>query len=252
MTDLGTLGGTCGFPNQMNERGQVVGQSDLSGDLTFHPFFWDRGVLKDLGTFGGPSGSANAINDAGQVVGYGDLPGVPCQGYFCVHHAFLWDHEIMTDLGTLPEEICSNAVSINQREQILGYSSPACNSNTLRPVLWENGIIYDLSALIVPGSDITLGELSTLNDRGEMAGVGTLPNGDLHAVLLIPCDAEHENVEGCDYKLVDAAAASSKPTAFTQSTPSVASGVANPMAQNEAMRALFAHWHQRASFRPNN
>lgn len=251
MTDLGTLGGTCGFPNQMNGRGQVVGQSDLSGDLTFHPFFWDRGVLKDLGTFGGPSGSANAINDAGQVVGYGDLPGGPCQGYFCVHHAFLWDHGLMTDLGTLPTEICSNAVSINQRGQIMGYSTPGCNGNIFHPVLWENGTIYDLGALIVPGSDIALGEFSTLNDRGEMAGLGTLPNGDLHSVLLIPCDAEHENVEGCDYKLVDAPAASSNATAFTQSTPSTARGVANPMAQNEAMRARSAHWHHLPSFGPN-
>ena len=237
MLNLGTLGGNYGVPNDLNNRGQVVGQSNLAGDLTYHPFYWDGGVLTDLGTFGGPLGSANWINDEGQVVGYGDLPGGPCQGFFCVHHAFLWEQGVMTDLGTLVTEICSNAVSINQRGQILGYSTPVCNSNTFHPVLWENGIIYDLGALIVPGSDITLGEFSTLNDRGEMAGFGTLPNGDLHAVLLIPCDAEHENVEGCDYKLVDAADVSSKPTAFTQPTPSTASGVANPITQNEAMRA---------------
>ena len=111
--------------------------------------------------------------------------------------------------------------------------------------------MYDLRALIVPGSDITLGEFSTLNDRGEMAGVGTLPNGDLHSVVLIPCYAEHEDVEACDYKLVDAAPASSKPT-VTQSTPSTASGVANPMTQKEAMRARFAHRHHQPSFGPNN
>ena len=251
MRNLGTLGGNFGAPNGLNNRGQVVGQSNLSGDLTFHPFFWNGGMLKDLGTFGGPSGSANGINDAGQVVGYGDLPGPPCQGYSCVHHAFLWDHGIMTDLGTLPTEICSNAVSINQRGQIMGYSTPFCNSETFHPFIWENGNMYDLRALIVPGSDVTLGEFITLNDRGEMAGVGTLPNGDLHSVLLIPCDAEHEDVEGCDYKLVDAAAASSKATAFTQSSPSTASGVANAMTQKEAMRARFAHWHHQPSFGPN-
>jgi len=123
---------------------------------------------------------------------------------------------------------------------VRNYSAPACNSNTLSPVIWENGTIYDLSALIVPSPGVTLSDVASLNDGGEISGLATLPNGDLHAVLLIPCDAEHENVDGCDYKLVDAAAASSKPTAFTQSTPS------------EAMRARFAHWHHQPSFGPNN
>jgi probable HAF family extracellular repeat protein len=77
MLDLGTLGGTLGAPNDLNNRGQVVGLSSLAGDLTYHPFIWDEGVLRDLGTLGGPSGSANKINDAGQVVGYGDVPGSP-------------------------------------------------------------------------------------------------------------------------------------------------------------------------------
>ena len=191
MLDLGTLGGTSGLPNGLNNRGQVVGQSNLLGDLTFHPFLWDRGVLHDLGTFGGPSGSANGINDDGQVVGYGDLPGGPCQGFSCMHHAFLWEHGVKTDLGTLPTEICSNAVSINQSGQIVGYSTPFCNSETYHPFIWENGAMYDVRALIVPGSDITLEELFEINDRGEMVGFGLTPNGDLHTVVLVPqgdCD----------------------------------------------------------------
>jgi len=52
MTSLGTLGGSVGFAQCANNRGQVIGQSNLAGDLTFHPFLWEDGVLKDLGTFG--------------------------------------------------------------------------------------------------------------------------------------------------------------------------------------------------------
>jgi uncharacterized membrane protein len=48
MTDLGTLGGTNGFAQCANTKGQVAGQSNLSGDLTFHPFFWEKGVLTDF------------------------------------------------------------------------------------------------------------------------------------------------------------------------------------------------------------
>jgi len=50
--------------------GQVIGQSNLAGDQSYHPFLWSRGEINDLGTFGGPSGSANWVNDLGEVVGY--------------------------------------------------------------------------------------------------------------------------------------------------------------------------------------
>jgi uncharacterized membrane protein len=35
MIDLGTVGGTYGYPNWMNTRGQVAGQSNLVGDQSF-------------------------------------------------------------------------------------------------------------------------------------------------------------------------------------------------------------------------
>jgi probable HAF family extracellular repeat protein len=79
MAELGTLGGTTGFANFLNSRGEVVGSSNLTGDLTHHPFLWSRGELKDLGTLGGHNGEAFWINDGGDIVGWANNP-VPCSG----------------------------------------------------------------------------------------------------------------------------------------------------------------------------
>jgi uncharacterized membrane protein len=48
MIDLGTLGGTSGGPVALNDRGQVLGISNLAGDQSFDFFLWDNGQLTDL------------------------------------------------------------------------------------------------------------------------------------------------------------------------------------------------------------
>jgi probable HAF family extracellular repeat protein len=75
VTDLGNLGGT-GHGNGieavgLNNRGQAIGNSDLTGDTNFHAFLWTAETgMRDLGTLPGDANSAaNGINDAGDVVG---------------------------------------------------------------------------------------------------------------------------------------------------------------------------------------
>jgi hypothetical protein len=62
--------------------------------------------------------------------------------------------------------------------------------------------MVDLATLVLPGSNITVNDAVFINDRGEIAGTGVLPNGNQHAVLLIPCDEnhgdDHADDEGCD------------------------------------------------------
>jgi probable HAF family extracellular repeat protein len=198
MVDLGTLGGVYTYLNGANNRGQVAGYSNLAGDLTNHPFFGDRGGLKDLGTFGGDNGVANWLDDAGEVVGTADFPGD------VIHHAFVWKDGVKKDLGTVEGDGCSNGVGINSLGQAVGTSTN-CQGVVEHLFLWENSSMLDLSALILPGSNVTFNDPTFINDRAEITGNGTLPNGDHHAVILVPCDENHPHVAGCDYDPVESA-----------------------------------------------
>jgi probable HAF family extracellular repeat protein len=182
MIDLGSLGGTCGFPSLINNRDQIVGQSDMAGDVYFHPFLWDDGILSDLGTFGGHYGQAIWLNDAGQVVGWATNQGD--QAMF----AALWRDGEMINLGTVPGDDCSTADGINARGQVVG-ASQACDGSVFHAFLWEHGgPMVDLNTLIPSDSPLLLRAAYNINDRGEIAGIARLKSdfNKHRAFLLIP------------------------------------------------------------------
>jgi probable HAF family extracellular repeat protein len=124
VTDLGNLGGKTGqaggnIAYGINHQGQVVGNSDLEGDTTFHAFLWTKGTgMQDLGTVSGDVASVSiSINDAGSVVGASlDAKFNP--------RAFLWEKGVMTDLNTRiaghsPLYLMTGC-SINSRGEITG------------------------------------------------------------------------------------------------------------------------------------
>ena len=123
-TDLGNLGGTTGQAGgnialDINYQGQVVGNSDLPGDTTFHAFLWTKEKgMQDLGTLSGDVASLSiSINDAGSVIGASiDASGNP--------RAFLWEKGAMTDLNTLiagdSRLYLLTGCSINSRGEITG------------------------------------------------------------------------------------------------------------------------------------
>lgn len=193
MVDLGTLGGSCAFAYSLNNRGQVVGQATLGGDQEDHPFIWEQGKMKDLGALGGTYGYAAWLNDSGEVVGGATNEGD--QTFLAFH----WKNGKMTNLGTLPGNVCSVSDAINSSGQVVGGSGisgfasfAACTDSVEHAFLSENGRMIDLNRFVPDSSDLTLNEAVFINDRGEISGTGTLPGGDQHAFLLIPCGQDDD------------------------------------------------------------
>jgi probable HAF family extracellular repeat protein len=205
-------------------------------DPNCHPFLWDKGNLIDLNTSttGGHPITADGINDSGEIVGSADFSSTSGSPF----NAYLWRGGVATDLGALDGGCFSRALAINARGQVVGNSfSPACDFSFLHGFLWENGSIIALNDVIPAGSALQLVAANDINDRGEIAGEGVPPGVDPssvstqgHAFLLIPCDENHPDVEGCDYSPLEATAVAPVP-------PSVAQRRAEPGAVPKTMTA---------------
>jgi probable HAF family extracellular repeat protein len=98
-TDLGNLGGVFNnLAENINNRGEVVGGSDVSGDSTSHGFLWtpETKKMKDLGTVAGDYWSiAIGINDQGQIVG------ASANADFSIVRAFVRRNGKLVDLNNL-------------------------------------------------------------------------------------------------------------------------------------------------------
>lgn len=115
ITDLGSLGGTRSFARNMNNRGEIVGES-LNGANQFRAFLWtsDQGMI-DLGTLGGTFSAASGINNDGVVVGATTTASGAC-AFSC---AFRWSRKTgMENLGGLIQG--GRALAINDRGEIVG------------------------------------------------------------------------------------------------------------------------------------
>jgi probable HAF family extracellular repeat protein len=184
----------------INNRGQIIGTSNLVGDLSTHAFVWENGVMTNLGTLGGPNSYPLWINDRGDIVGEADISFVQNSLGQFPHHAFLWRNGTMTDLGTLGST--SHAESINNKGQVVGRSRPGSEISVLQHgFLWENGgPMIDLNTLIPAGSNFQLIDAYDINDRGEIL-VQALPLGEQpmegvqlgHLALLVSCERDSCN-----------------------------------------------------------
>lgn len=201
--DLGTLGqGDFSTAHGINKTGQVVGAANIVPNGKNHAFLFRdiiskgvsagassknsaskvrtpqsyRGVMQDLGLLpGGSSSNARAINDRGQIVGWaGDSEDET--------HACLWENGKIRDLGTFGSDPYA-AWSINNFGQIVGTASTT--HQRMHACLWENGRSIDLNDLIPVGSGWLLQSAYTINERGQIVGIGQF-EGAKHIFLLTP------------------------------------------------------------------
>jgi probable HAF family extracellular repeat protein len=184
VTDLGNLGGTAnpallGVGNAafaINNRGQAVGTSALTGNTIHHAFLWawETG-MRDLGTLPGDAVSAGlGINSKGDVIGNSVSPPGPPMGN---PRPFLWKNGVMTDLNTLipadsPLQLLT-ASSINDLGQITGFgvtsggeihaflaspsylSSPAAAASVTSAVVTPLTLLTNQPSVVLDGSSST-------------------------------------------------------------------------------------------------
>jgi probable HAF family extracellular repeat protein len=180
---LGSLGGTVGRSNGVNDRGWVSGWSNLSGDASHHAVLWRQGKALDLGTLGGPNSEIEftATNDFGMLAGGADTSDIdPYDENFCFftatdNHlcsAFQWRNGVMSALPGLGGNN-SDATDSNKLGHIVGWAETVLDPNCQAPqafdfhgALWKEGKVQDLPPL--PGD---IGSVAmAINDLDVAAG----------------------------------------------------------------------------------
>ena len=153
-TVLDTLGGRMGWGagevTGINNFGQVVGWSNISGDSAFHAAIWNGTTPTDLGTLGGDYSRAMGINDSGQVVGWANTSDSKI-------HATIWNGTTPTDLGL------GQATGINDSGQVVGWANTS--DSKIHVTIWNGTTPTDLGTLRGGYS-----EAFGINDSGQVVG----------------------------------------------------------------------------------
>lgn len=172
----------------INDHGQITGVSSpvcAPGSVFLaiesNLVLWEKGVPINIGSLGGVENNFPfAINSRGYIAGLSDVAGDTTA------HAFLWTKEKgMQDLGTLPGDITSNALGMNNKGQVVGGSADANGNGSA--FLWEDGVMTNLNTLVCGGSSLFLEFAGDINDRGEISGQAIDSNtGALVGFVAIP------------------------------------------------------------------
>jgi len=159
----------------LNDHGQVVGISGICDQAAgrfsaIHNVLWRNGNPIDIGDLGGVAwNTPMAINQGGDVVGFANASAA--DGGNFNPRAFLWiEGQPVQNLGTLPGDVTSQALGINEWRQVVGQSCDV--DDNCRAFLWQNGVMTDLNDLVAVGYDDVLTTANDIDDFGRITGQG--------------------------------------------------------------------------------
>jgi probable HAF family extracellular repeat protein len=218
--------GAFSVATAINNADQVVGWVGPAAAGKQTGFVWHNGTATLLPSFGGDESAAFAINNLGQVGGWaesavgnnraflwtdgnnnnsvnpGEMVMLPDMGLSSAVNAIndssvaagfvlsggfqrrpvLWNNaSAFTPLPLLPGSAEAEVFAINNHGVAVG------DTLFMGATLWSGGQVYNLNALIAPGSGYTLVQAHGINDQGWIVGDARTPVGIIDAgFLLIP------------------------------------------------------------------
>ena len=167
----------------INNSGDIAGGMCVDNCAGFHATLTSHLGVQDFGTFGGPASVAFGINDIGEVVGQSDTAILDTDGVDYISIAFVAGRDGVRSLGTLAGYNHSQAFSINNRGQSVGFSynlHPVTGSTVpnFHAFLYEGGAMKDLGTL---GGSISVA--FGINDLEQIVGRSRNAAGEVHAFL---------------------------------------------------------------------
>lgn len=175
---LGTLGGNSSDAHDINDFGQIVGQSDIFGNSATHPFMTDANGqnMIDIGTLGGLNAVANSINNSGYVAGASQTSGN------IVTHGFTYNSTAgaINDLGEFSSiPTGSGAMSINDSGQVVGGSYTSNGLYTSFVYNPDDQVMTNLGGF---GGHFSLA--TDINNKGQVSGYSSFDkSGGFHAYI---------------------------------------------------------------------
>ncbi len=155
-----TLGGTESEAYAINDQGQVVGTSDISGDTSSHGFIYYEGTMTDIG----PIYPSN-INNIGQVVGQFSTE---INDDF-TFRSFIYSNGILTDLGIISPDLRAQswANGINDSGQVVGSANTVYIGSHFHAYLYSDGAMKDIDTI---GPFYEQSEAWAINNNGMVVG----------------------------------------------------------------------------------
>ncbi len=171
MQDIGTLGGNNSWGRDINNAGQIVGESTTATRNT-HAFLWENGTMTDLGTLGGANSSASAINEDGIIVGWAENENGE-------RRAAIWINGEISDLNDMllaQQKVKSDlmeARDINDDNEIVGWGDESTILKAYLLKVATDAQIAEHESLVEQRND-SGGSSGGSNDDGRSGGSSDL------------------------------------------------------------------------------